>query len=86
MAVGWIFASVVLILLVVSPGFRKTAGGLVAAVVLLGVIGQVHYHYEKKAEAEAAQREAAHQKPDLCDGIENSGAHLECLLSDEANQ
>jgi hypothetical protein len=52
---GWIFAAVVLILLVVSPGFRKTAGWLVAAVVAFAVLSNVQYHYEQKAKLEEEQ-------------------------------
>jgi Skp family chaperone for outer membrane proteins len=79
---GWIFAAVVLILLVVSPGFRKTAGGLVAAIVLFAVVVQVHDHYEKKAEAEAAEIAAAQQEPDPCAALESRPERMQCWLSE----
>lgn len=79
----WIFAAVVLILLVVSPGFRRTCGGIVAAIVLFAVLAQVHDHFEKKAEAEIAAQKPP--EPDPCAGLEKNGERLQCWL-DEPDQ
>jgi hypothetical protein len=73
-----IFAAVALILLVVSPGFRRTCGALVAAIVLFAVVIQVHDHFEKKAEAELAAQTPP--EPDPCAGLE-SFERLDCFLA-----
>lgn len=79
----WIFAAVALILLVVSPGFRRTCGWAVGAIVLLGVTIQVHDHFEKEAEAEMATQQQP--EPDPCAG-KKDGEHLDCLLAEKSQK
>lgn len=75
----WIFAAVALILLVAIPGFRRTCGWIVAAIVLFAVAVQVHDHFERKAAAVQIS------EPDPCAGLKNS-AHLDCLLAEKPKQ
>jgi hypothetical protein len=69
--VFWIFASVCLILLVVSTGFRKAAGGITLALFALFLLLFIK---DSSDSADSEDEAVATQEPDPCNG------NIGCLL------